>query len=58
MLSFIKRALVMVSVHSRETLTKTEVGNRSAVFCDRHDHAFIWKNVDIGTLDLKSYGML
>ena len=26
--------------------------------CDSPDHVFVWKNVDFGTLDLKSSGML
>jgi hypothetical protein len=26
--------------------------------CDKPDHSFVWKNVDLGTLDLESYGML
>ena len=48
----------MVSVHSSKTLTKTEVGTGSGVFCDGPDHAFIWKNVDFWTLDLELSGML
>ena len=48
----------MVSAHSSKTQTKTEVGTRSGVLCDRPDHAFVWKNVDFGTLDLESSGML
>jgi hypothetical protein len=55
---FIRVALVMVSAHSSKTQTKTEVGTRSGVLCDRPDHAFVWKNVDFGTLDLESSGML
>ena len=44
--------LVMVSVHSNKTLRQKlvpGVGNG----CDRSDHAFVWKNVD-----LESIGML
>ena len=26
--------------------------------CDRSDHDFVWRNVDLGTLDLESGGML
>ena len=26
--------------------------------CDRLDHVFVWRNVDLGTLDLESHGML
>jgi hypothetical protein len=48
----------MVSVHSNKTLTKTEVGIRSEYCHDRLDHPFLWKNVDLGTLDLESFGML
>jgi hypothetical protein len=47
----------MVSVHSSKTLSQKlvpEVG-----YCpDRPDHAFVWKNVDLGALDLESSGML
>jgi hypothetical protein len=43
-----------VSVHSSNTLTKTEVGTRDC--CDRPDHAFFWRNMDLGTLE--SSGML
>jgi hypothetical protein len=58
----------MVSVHSSKTLTKAEVGTRDwgiatpcdviALSCDRPDNAFVWKNVDFGTLDLESSGIL
>ena len=58
MLFYIRLALVMVSVHSNKTLTKTEVGIRSEYCHDRLDHPFLWKNVDLGTLDLESFGML
>ena len=58
MLSFIKLALVMVSVHSSKTLTKTEVGTRDWGIADRPDHAFVRKNVDFGTLGLESHGIL
>jgi hypothetical protein len=31
-----------------ETLNKTELGTRGlGYFCDRPDHAFIWRNVDL-----------
>jgi hypothetical protein len=57
MLSFIRVALVMLSLYSNGTLTKTEVDNRSLEYCcDRPDHAFVWKNVDFETL--KNSGML
>jgi hypothetical protein len=26
--------------------------------CDWPDHAFVWKDVDLGTLDLESHGIL
>ena len=57
MLSFIKLALVMVSVHSSKTLRQKLVPG-VGYCCDRPDHAFVWKNVDFGTLDLESHEML
>jgi hypothetical protein len=50
--------VVTVSLHSNETLTKLEVGTRSGYCSDRSDHAILWKNVDLGTLDLESSGNL
>jgi hypothetical protein len=47
-----------VSLHSMETLTKTEVGVRDWSIAVRPDHAFIWKNVGLGTLDLESNRMI
>ena len=32
--------------------------HRLCYCCDSSDHVFVWKNVDFGTLDLKSSGML
>ena len=57
MLSFIRLALVMVSVHSSKTLSQKLVAG-VGYCCDRPDHAFVWKNVDLGTLDLESSAML
>jgi hypothetical protein len=61
MLSFIRLALVVVSVHSSKTLRqlgyvlftelRQELVPGVGYCCDRHDHAFVWKNVDLGTLD-------
>ena len=41
-----------------KTKTKTEVTFRLWYCCDSPDHAFVWKNVDFGTLNLESIGML
>ena len=56
MVSFKRVLLVIVSLVAMETLTQLvpEVG----YYGDRPDHAFVWKNVDLGTLDLKSSRIL
>jgi hypothetical protein len=56
MLSFIRVAVVMVSLHSNKN-PKIEFDTRSRVF-DRPDHAFVWRTVDFGTLHLESSRML
>ena len=45
MLSFIKVVLVMVSLHSNETLRQNLVSG-VRYCCDRSDHAFVGKNVN------------
>ena len=57
MLSFIRVGLVMVSVHINKTLTKKLLPGMGNCY-DKPDHAFVWKNVDLETLDLESNGML
>ena len=47
----------MVSVHSSKTLSQKLVAG-VGYCCDRPDHAFVWKNVDLGTLDLQSSATL
>jgi hypothetical protein len=47
---FVRVAMVMVSLHSNRTLTKTEVGTRGWIIADRTDHDFVWRNVHSGTL--------
>lgn len=42
--------MTMVSLHSKRTLTKTEVGTRSGIF-DRPKHDACWGNVNLGTLN-------
>jgi hypothetical protein len=56
MLSFISAALVMLPLHSNKTQTKLVPG--VGYFCDQHDHAFVWKIMDFGTLDLERSGIL
>ena len=58
MLSFIRVALVMVSVHSSKTLTKTEVGTRDWGIAVIGLTMFVRRNVDLGTFGLGSSGML
>lgn len=43
-----------------ETLTEKKVRIRSGVgyCCDRPEYAFVWKNIDLGTLNLESGRML
>ena len=43
-----------------ETLTKTEVGWNQGLghCCDRPKGIFLWRNMDLGTLDLESNGIL
>ena len=49
MLSFIRLALVMVSLHRNRNCHIAVID--LSMF-------FVWKNVDLGTLDLESSGML
>jgi hypothetical protein len=56
MLSFIRLALVIVSLQSNGNPKKLIPEVR--YYCDRPVRAFVWKNVDFGTLDLESHGML
>jgi hypothetical protein len=57
MLSFIRLPLAMVSVRSSKTLRqKLLLG--VGYCCDRPDHGFVWKNMNLGILDLESHGML
>jgi hypothetical protein len=54
----IRVALVMLSLHSSTTLTKTKFGTKSEVLLSGPDCAFVWKNMDLETLNLESSGML
>ena len=56
-MSFIRFALVMVAVHSSKTLRQKLV-LKLGHCCDRPDYAIVQKNVDFGTLNLESIGML
>lgn len=51
MLLFIIVALVMMSLHSNRTVTKTEVCTMGLYFCDRPDHFASWWIMDFRTLD-------
>jgi hypothetical protein len=37
-----------------ETLTKPEVGTRGYC-CDKPDHTFVWKNVDLGDFGFEKH---
>ena len=50
MLSFIRFALVMVSVHSSKTLTK--IVGKDTLFLPTGDEFMIMRNLAIGNLDL------
>jgi hypothetical protein len=58
MLSFKSIAMVMVSFHSHEPLTKTEVGTRDWGIAVIGLTMFVRRNVDLGTFGLGSSGML
>ena len=58
MLSFIKLALVMVSVHSSKTLTKTEVGTRDWGIVLGLTMLLFERMWICRTLDLENYGLL
>ena len=49
--------MAMVSVHSNKTIRQKLVLG-VGYFCDKPGHAFVWKNMDFGTLDLASGGRL
>jgi hypothetical protein len=58
MLSFIRLDLVMVSVHSSKTLTKTEVGTGDWGIAVIGLTMLLFRRMDFGTLDLESSRML
>lgn len=58
MLFFIRVVLFVVFLHNNGN-PKTEIGTKDWEYCcDRPDHVFVWKNIDVGTLDLESHGMV
>jgi hypothetical protein len=48
--------VVMLSLHSNKTLRQKLLSGVG--YCDRPDYAFVSMDVDLGTLDLESSGML
>jgi hypothetical protein len=57
MLSLIRIAVVMVSVHSSKTL-RQKLGLGVGYCCDRPDHAFVWRNVGLWTLECFKWGLM
>jgi hypothetical protein len=55
MLSFIRLALVLVSLHSSKTLRQKLVPG-AGYGCGSLDQVFAWEDVDLGTVDCFKWG--